>query len=135
MLREAEAADRALLAGIRGAALERPDDLGVSFDLALVLHRLGEVEEAEPLYRRVLQANPKDGEARVNLARILGAANGPAAALEFLGLHPEPAAAVLCATGRLLRRDAPDSPAGAAALRDCLDHGGRLTPEEREALR
>ncbi len=135
MLREAEAADRALLAGIRDAALERPGDLGVSFDLALVLHRLGEVAEAEPLYRRVLETNPKDAEARVNLARILGAASGPTAALEFLGLHPEPSAAVLCATGRLLRRDAPDSPAGEAALRDCLDHGGRLTPEEREALR
>lgn len=40
-------------------------------DLALTLHQLQELEEAEALHRGLLACHPEDGVLRGNLARLL----------------------------------------------------------------
>ena len=130
---EAQTQDRALLTAIRAARLERPKDSQVAFDLGFVLHRLGELAEAESLYREVLATTPEDADARVNLARVLGALKSDEAALAVLRDHPQPEATVLCSMARIQRRDAED--AGIESLRACREAGGELRPDEEAALR
>jgi tetratricopeptide (TPR) repeat protein len=130
---EAQTQDRALLTAIRAARLERPKDSQVAFDLGFILHRLGELAEAESLYREVLTTTPEDADARVNLARVLGALESDEAALAVLRDHPQPEATVLCSMARIQRRDAED--AGIESLRACREAGGELRPDEEAALR
>lgn len=72
-LRQNELADdQRLAAAIREALAADPDHPTGRFDLAAVLHRLEELDEAEALYREVLTHDPDDHEARILLARLLG---------------------------------------------------------------
>jgi hypothetical protein len=103
----------------------------------VVLHRLGETEEAEALYRRWLAAHPDDVATRLDLYRLLGARGAFDEALSLLR-EVEPGAQrsadLDCAEGRLLawwmdRRDEARPP-----LRACRQKGGELTPQEVRLL-
>lgn len=98
LARAAVASDQTLERDIRAALAANPDHPQAPFDLAVVVHRLGRLDEAATLYRAVLQRG-EDVEARLGLARALGGSGDLEAAVDALsGDDPR----VRCARGHLL---------------------------------
>jgi choline-sulfatase len=109
------AADRSLEAAIRAALATDPEHATAHFDLAVVVHRLGRLDEAVGLYRAVL-VRGEDLEARLGLARALGGGGRLADALAALsGDAPE----VRCARGTLLKARLDRADDAAADLAFC----------------
>jgi arylsulfatase A-like enzyme/Flp pilus assembly protein TadD len=128
---------RALVSAIRDTLARNPAHPMARRDLALTLHQLQELTEAEALYRTLLAEEPGRVEFRLNLARLLVSEGEYAASLEVLESAPEGAAhdpRFDCEAGRLLgfyldRRDE-----GAAAMRRCAAAGLRLGEMDRTLL-
>ncbi len=135
-LQAAERSDRQLAERIRAALAADPEHPDARFDLALVLHRLGELEEAEALYRQALDAKPGDAEARVALSKLLVGQGrlDPAEALLRAGPDGVADPALACALGRLLfwRQDRPTE--ALPHLAACRAGGGELLDPEEAAL-
>ena len=106
-------------------------------DLALILHRLQELEEAEALYRRLLAEHPEDDVLRANLARLMMTRGAHELALDALRegrSRPEHAATLDCLAGRILAHYL-DRQAGAVrAYRACAAADGHLEPLDRDVL-
>ena len=128
----ARARDRELVQRIRDTLAAHPDHPGAVHDLALVLHRLGELDEAERWYRLWLERHPDDAVTRVALFRLLGAKGDYAGALALAraaqGSGRTPALA--CAEGRLLAwwMDRPEQ--ALEPLRACRGAGEPVTARE-----
>jgi arylsulfatase A-like enzyme len=127
----------ALAAAIRTALRNRPDHPTAERDLALTLHRLQEFDEAETLYRRLLDREPGDDEIRANLARVLMARRAPAEALEVADAGRRGrsyAPALDCIAGRILADYLERSRDALPALQRCRAAGGPLTPHSQAAM-
>lgn len=61
-----------------------PPDLSALFQQAVAAHRAGRLDEAEPLYRRILARQPALAEAQANLGFLLGRTGAPARGAERL---------------------------------------------------
>lgn len=132
------ASDQALARRIRATWRRQPDHPTAEHDLAVVLHRLGETEEAERLYRHWLSRHPGDDVSRLDLEHLLGARGAFDQALALLReVPPGPARDVRldCAEGRLLAwwMDRPQQ--ARSALRACRDKGASLDARELELIR
>lgn len=127
------AQDRELVARIRATLAKQPDHPGAIHDLAVVLHRLGELDGAERAYRDWLTTHPDDASSRLQLFRLLGARRDYDAALAVA--HAAPAGgrtpALACAEGRLLAWWLDRTDAALAPLRSCRDAGEPLSARER----
>jgi arylsulfatase A-like enzyme/Flp pilus assembly protein TadD len=136
-LRSKQAADAELALQIRSVRAENPDHPGAVRDLATVLHRMGELGEAESLYRTWLSAHPEDDAARVALHRLLGSRGELAAALRVLrdGSSRAVHDPVLdCAEGRLLAWWMERTRDALAPLLACREAGQPLGPRELALL-
>jgi tetratricopeptide (TPR) repeat protein len=104
-LRRTRAEDEELAKRIRRVWADQPDHPGAVHDLAVVLHRLGEIDEAEALYRTWLERHPDDATTRLDLSRILGGRGALEEALLLLREVPAGSqrdAKLDCAEGQLL---------------------------------
>ncbi|MGB0639138.1 MAG: sulfatase-like hydrolase/transferase [Myxococcota bacterium] len=98
---------RKLASAIQQELEQSPNDLVAQKDLALTLHRLQDFDGATKQYRSILQQDPGNDEARLDLARIFAAQDKYQTALALLAPalqrpgHPD---AVDCLAGRLMSR-------------------------------
>ena len=131
-LLEQRAKDRELAQRIRATLAAQPDHPGAVHDLAVVLHRLGDLDGAERAYRDWLAGHREDGESRLQLFRLLGARGRYEEALA-LARTTSPAArtpALACAEGRMLAWWL-DRPAESRdPLRACRDAGLPVSARE-----
>jgi arylsulfatase A-like enzyme len=94
-----------LATAIRAALRESPDHPSAERDLALVLHRLQNLEEATQLYRKVLAKHPEMDDIRKNLGRALVAQGLHLEALEAIEIarkRDEHDVDLDCLAGRLM---------------------------------
>ena len=120
---------RMLANAIRQALAETPDHPTAERDLALVLHRLQDLEAATELYRRVLAENPDLDDVRANLGRALASQGLHVEALNALepGLSRQGHDVGLdCLAGRLLAHYAGQVDEARSALTACRDAGRPL---------
>jgi len=127
----------ALAGAIRRTLKRSPDHPSAHRDLALTLHQLQQLEEAEPFYRVALRREPDSLELRANLANLLLTRGEPDAALEALDAAPadqrdDPQ--LHCQRGRILafHLERPDE--ARAPLGRCRDAGVALSEIERALL-
>jgi len=136
-LRAVQASDAELARRIRATLAAQPDHPAAVRDLATVLHRQGELREAEGLYRSWLVAHPADDAARVGLHRVLGAQGELVDSLRVLregSARPGHDPALDCAEGRLLAWWLERPGEALPALRACREAGRPLSPRELALL-
>jgi tetratricopeptide (TPR) repeat protein len=103
--REARQRKRELAAAIRDTLAKNPAHPSARRDLALTLHQLQDLADAEVLYREVLADEPGQTEIRLNLARLLVSRGEYAASLDVLESAPGSGSSdprFDCQIGRLL---------------------------------
>jgi len=128
----ARARDRELAQRIRATLAAHPDHPGAVHDLAVVLHRLGELDEAARWYRLWLERHPDDGASRVELFRLLGAQGDYDGALAVAHAAPKAgrSPALACAEGRLLAWWLERPEQALESLRACRDAGEPVSTRE-----
>ena len=127
----------ALARAIRETLAREPMHPSAERDLALTLHRLQELEEAEALYRRLLVEHPEDDVLRANLARLLMTRGAHELALDALWegrSRPEHAATLDCLAGRILAHYLDRQAEAVRAYRACAAADGHLEPLDRDVL-
>ena len=124
--------DRELAQRIRATLAAHPDHPGAVHDLAVVLHRLGELDEAARWYRVWLERHPDDGASRLELFRLLGAQGDYEGALAVAHAAPKGGRtpALACAEGRLLAWWLERPEQALPSLRACRDAGEPVSPRE-----
>jgi tetratricopeptide (TPR) repeat protein len=128
---------RALAQAIRETLAREPTHPSAERDLALTLHQLQELEEAEALYRRLLAQHPEDDALRANLARLLMTRGAHELALDTLRNgrgRPEHAATLDCLAGRILAHYLDREEEAFRAYRACEVANERLEPLDRDVL-
>lgn len=98
---------RRLAQAIEDELKRNPNDVTAQRDLAVTYHRSQRFEEAESIYRRLLESQPRNDEVRVDLARMFASQQRYDAALSVLApamRRPERNAIVDCMAGRLMSR-------------------------------
>ena len=99
-----------------------PNDLTAKRDLALTYHRLQRFDEAETMYRSILEANPSADDIRIDFARMFASQQRYDTALGTLApamRRPAHASAVDCLAGQLMRRGLGRAQEAAALLKHC----------------
>lgn len=135
--RRALADQRSLARAIRDALAKDPAHPSARRDLALTLHRLQQLEEAEGLYRAELERAPAQTDLRLNLARLLVARGEHAAALEVVeaGRAARDYAPRLdCEAARLLGWYLGRKAEARSAMVRCADAGATLGEMDRALL-
>ena len=127
----------ALAQAIRAALAENPDHPSAHRDLALTLHQLQELEEAETYYREALRRKPQESELRANLANLLLTREQPERALAVLepvagGAGADPR--LRCQRARILAFHLDRRDEAIPALRRCRDAGIALSEMEESLL-
>ena len=98
---------RRLATAIEDDRATKPYDLTIERDLALTYHRLQRFDDAEAIYRRILEQQPANDSVRVDLARMFASQQRYDAALSTLApamRRPSRSADVDCMAGRLMSR-------------------------------
>ena len=135
--REALARGAELAHAIRTALEREPDHPHARRDLALTLHRLQELPEAESLYEEILAADADDDATRLNLVGLLvaeGRAEEALACADMGRARPDHDPRLDCAAGRILAWHLQRRERAIAPMRSCREGGARLTPLDRALL-
>ncbi|MDP6935429.1 MAG: tetratricopeptide repeat protein, partial [Myxococcota bacterium] len=126
-----------LVRTIAATLAENPEHPTAHYDLAVSLHRLERLDEAEPLYQAVLSETPADDQARVQLSLLLVARDEPERALEILAAaldREDHEPRLDCLAGRILAWRLNRPAAAHQALTRCRELGGELSVFEQALL-
>jgi len=128
----------ALAAAIRRALEKTPDHRTARSDLAKVLWRLGEVDEAGGLYEQAYAHEKRDAVLVSDLTRFLVARQAFERAMNVLKAFQAGGGSLtvdmICMRARIVRMQG-DELGFKAGIRACADAGGELGPTELSALR
>jgi Flp pilus assembly protein TadD len=135
--KKAYAKGEELVRAIRATLAREPDHPRARRDLALTLHKLQRVEEAESLYEQLLGEDATDDATRLNLVGLLMTQDRPRDALARVDVGRERAGhdpRLDCAAGRILAWHLDRRAQAVAPMRACRDGGARLTPLDLAVL-
>ena len=98
---------RRLAAVIEDELEKQPNDVTAQRDLALTYHRSQRFDEAESIYRSILNSQPRNDEIRVDLARMFASQQRYDVALSVLApamRRPQRSPIIDCMAGRLMHQ-------------------------------